>query len=100
MALWQAHPRCPPEARNQLEKVVQALPEAYLKPPQVGEKFESSESCIRRLQGYALSQEFAVVKISDGVNLKRARYRYQCIHYDKETRNSRQCYGTLPDLEG
>ena len=90
MALWQAHPQCPPEARNQLEKLVQALPAAYLKAPQKGEEFGSHESCIRRLQGYALSQGFAVVKVSGGINSKSARYRYKCIHHSKETRNSRQ----------
>jgi uncharacterized Fe-S cluster-containing radical SAM superfamily protein len=46
----------------------------YLKPPQKDEEFDSHESCVRRLQEYALSQGFAVVKVSGGVNLKRARY--------------------------
>ncbi|KAF7513435.1 hypothetical protein GJ744_008729 [Endocarpon pusillum] len=30
MALWQAHPHCPPEARNRLGKIIQALPEESL----------------------------------------------------------------------
>jgi hypothetical protein len=90
MSPWQAHPHYPPEARNQLEKIVQALPEAYLKPPQKGEEFDSHESCIRRLQGYALSQGFAVVKTSGGINSKNARCQYKCIHHGKKTRNYRQ----------
>lgn len=90
MPPWQAHPHCPTEARNQLEEIVQALPEAYLQPPQKDEEFDSHESCFQRLQGYALSQGFAVVKVSGGVNSKRVRYRYQCIHHGKETRNTRR----------
>ncbi|KAF7505209.1 hypothetical protein GJ744_001138 [Endocarpon pusillum] len=90
MATWQAHPHCPPEAQNRLKKIVQALPEAYLEPPQKREEFDGHESCIRRLQGYALSRGFAVVKVSGGINSKRAHYQYKCIHHGKETRNHRQ----------
>ena len=90
MAPWQAHPLCPDEARNKLENAVQALPEAYLIPPQKGEEFKDSDSCIRRLQGYALSQGFAVVKVSGGPNQKIPRYQYKCVHHGKETRNYRE----------
>jgi uncharacterized Fe-S cluster-containing radical SAM superfamily protein len=73
MTPWQAHPLCPPEARNRLENIVEALPKAYLSSPQAGEEFESPESCIRRLQGYALSKGFAIVKVSGSTDLKRMR---------------------------
>jgi hypothetical protein len=87
---WQAHPLCPGEARNRLQNIVEALPEAYLSPPQKEEEFESSESCLRRLQGYALTKSFAVVKVSSSTDSKRVRIQYRCIHYGKETENKRQ----------
>jgi hypothetical protein len=90
MTPWQAHSLCPPEARNRLETIVQALPEAYLSPPQAGEEFESAESCIRRLQGYALSKGFAVVKVSGSADLKRVRIQYRCVHHGNETKNNRR----------
>jgi hypothetical protein len=90
MTLWQAHPLCPPEARNRLETIIQALPEAYLSPPQAGEEFESAESCIRRLQGYALSKGFAVVKVSGSTDLKRVRIQYRCVYHGNKTKNNRR----------
>ena len=87
---WQAHPLCPPEARNRLRNIVEALPEAYLLPPQAGEEFGSPESCMRRLQGYALSKGFAVVKVSGSTDSKRVRIQYCCIHHSKETKNNRR----------
>jgi hypothetical protein len=89
MNTWQAHPLCPPEARDKLKDIVKALPEAYLLPPQADEEYESPESCMRRLQGYALTKGFAVVKVSGSTNSKRARIRYGCIHRGTETRNKR-----------
>jgi hypothetical protein len=47
MNAWQAHPLYPPEARDTLKKLVEALPEGYLLPPQEGEEFESPESYMR-----------------------------------------------------
>ncbi|KAF7503405.1 hypothetical protein GJ744_009713 [Endocarpon pusillum] len=88
--LWQAHPLCPPEARNRLQDIVQGLPEAYLLPPQTGEEFENPESCLRRLQGYALSKGFAVIKVSGSTDSKRVRIQYRCIHHGKQTQNNRR----------
>ncbi|KAF7504729.1 hypothetical protein GJ744_001798 [Endocarpon pusillum] len=45
MALWKAHPPCPPEAQNKLDNA-RSLSRTY-SAPQDGEEFESSESCIR-----------------------------------------------------
>jgi hypothetical protein len=64
MSSWQAYPHCPSDTRVKLEKAVQALPEVYLAPLCKGEEFESPETCLRRLQGYTLSQRFAVVQKS------------------------------------
>jgi hypothetical protein len=61
MSSWQAHPHCPSDARAELEKAVQALLEAYLALLCRRKEFESPETCLRRLQEYALSQEIAVV---------------------------------------
>jgi hypothetical protein len=48
------------------------------------------ESCLCRLQGYALTKGFAVVKVSGSTDSKRVRIQYRCIHYGKETENKRQ----------
>jgi hypothetical protein len=85
MNAWQAHPLCPPEARDMLKKLVEALSEGYLLPPQEGEEFESPESYIRRLQGYALIKGFTVIKISGSLDSKRVRIQYRYIHRNKET---------------
>ena len=90
MSSWQAHPHCPSDARAKLEKAVQALPEAYLAPLCKNEEFETPEACLRRLQGYALSQGFAVVQKSGSMKQKRPRFQYKCIHHGKETQNNRQ----------
>jgi hypothetical protein len=89
---WQAHPQCPTDARNKLQNIVQALPAAYLSPPQDGEEFDGEDSCIRRLQGYALSKGFAVVKTSGSASSssKRVRVQFRCIHHGVETKNNRQ----------
>jgi hypothetical protein len=73
MSLWRAHPDCPPGVRKKLENAVQALPAKYLEPLQGGEEFESPEACLRRLQEYALSKGFAVVKASGSLQSKRPR---------------------------
>jgi hypothetical protein len=98
---WQAHPLCLREARNRLQNIVEALPEAYLSPLQAGEEFESSESCLRRLQRYTLTKGFAVVKVSGSTDFKYVRIQYRCIHHGKETENKRQLERYIErDLKG
>ena len=89
MSLWRADPACPAAIRNKLERVVQALPAEYLASPRNGEEFTSAEACLRRLQGYALSEGFAVVKAAGSLRSKRPRIQYKCIHHGKDTRNTR-----------
>jgi hypothetical protein len=90
MSLWRAYPDCPLAACERIERAVRALPPSYLKPPRSGEIFESAEVCLRRLQGFALSQGFAVVKASGSLASKRPRVQYKYVHHGKETRNTRQ----------
>jgi hypothetical protein len=90
MFSWRAHPNCPSGIRSRLEKAVQALPVGYLEPLQRDEAFESAEACLRRLQRYALSQGFAVVKTSGSLQSKRPRIQYKCVHHSRETKNNRQ----------
>jgi hypothetical protein len=90
MSFWRAYLNCPSGIRSRLEKAVQALPVGYLEPPQRDEAFESAEACLRRLQAYALSQGFAVVKTSGSLQSKRPRIQYKCVHHSRETKNNRQ----------
>lgn len=58
--------------------------------PQKDEDFESSRNCFRRLQGYALSQGFAVVPKSGRMKQKSPLLHLKCMHHGKEMRNDRQ----------
>ena len=80
-----AHALCPPHLRTMVEDAVEAFDSAWLLPPQQGELFDNPKACLRRLQGYALSQGFAVVITSS----KKTRALFACIHHDAETRNWR-----------
>jgi hypothetical protein len=90
MSSWRAYPNCPSGIRSRPEKAVQALPVGYLEPLQRDKVFESAEVCLRRLQGYALGQGFAVVKTSGSLQSKRPRIQYKCVYYTRETKNNRQ----------
>jgi hypothetical protein len=81
-----AHPLCPPHLRQLVEDTVQSFDDARLLPPQDGELFNSGKACLDRLQGFALSREFAVVTTSSTAG----RYRFGCIHRGKETKNWRK----------
>ena len=68
-----------------VEDAVRAFDSAWLLPPQQGELFDNPKACLRRLQGYALSQGFAVVTTTS----KKNRAQFACIHHGVETRNWR-----------
>ena len=85
---WRAPSACPPHAAVRIERAVQALPDKYLRPPQTGEVFDSAEACLHRLQGFALSQGFAIVKASGSLSSKRPRIQYKCVHYGQDSRNT------------
>ena len=59
-----AHALCPPHLRPIVEDAVEAFDSVWLLPPHQGELFDNPKACLRRLQGYALSQGFAVVTAS------------------------------------
>ena len=59
-----AHLPCPLHPRSLVENTVQSFDDAWLLPPQNGELFDSGKACLDRLQGFALSQGFAVVTTS------------------------------------
>jgi hypothetical protein len=46
---------------------VNALPAAWLQPPQTGELSDSIADCDRRLRGYALAEGFDIVHTGDSV---------------------------------
>jgi hypothetical protein len=52
---WQAKPGCADHHRAAVERMVNALPAAWLHPPQSGEVFDNLEHCNERLRGYALA---------------------------------------------
>jgi hypothetical protein len=47
-----------------VEDAVEAFDSAWLLSPHQGELFDNPKACLRRLQGYALYQGFAVVTAS------------------------------------
>src|SRR5205823_3625893 len=77
-----AHALCPPHLRTMVEDAVEAFNSAWLLPPQQGELFDNPKACLRRLQGYVLSQGFAVVITSS----KKIRVLFTCIYHGAETR--------------
>ena len=101
MSLWRAYPDCPDDARERIEKVVRSLPVESLDPLLNNEVVQSADACLRRLQGFALSEGFAVVKVSGSLTSKRPRIQYKCVHHGKETRNFRQLEDHIDhDAEG
>jgi hypothetical protein len=68
-----------------VEDAVEAFDSAWLLPLHQGELFDNPKTCLRRLQGYALSQDFAVVTDSS----QKGRARFACIYHGTETRNWR-----------
>jgi len=59
--IWHERPG-PPDSRIVLEQSINALPEAWLQPPQSGEVFDSLEQCIKRIRAYALAEGFDIPK--------------------------------------
>jgi hypothetical protein len=79
----------PTHQRGTYDRAIAALPPGFLEFPVTGEVFESKVGCKVRLQGFSLSQGFAVVvgkSSQDGT----PRAEFLCIHHGKATRNDRQ----------
>ena len=88
--LWSAHPECPEHVKADLEARVRSFPPSYLLAPIAGEVFDNLELCKERLQGWALSQGFAIVRTSGSVKRARQRFEFRCIHHGDKTANTRQ----------
>lgn len=85
---WRAHANCPENVRYIVERIVNAFPPEWLEEPATGEVFSGVEECERRLNAYALSQGFMVVK-SHSTKTPIPSTTFSCIHYGKATRNTR-----------
>ena len=90
MAQWTAHPDCPAHVKVGLEARVRSLPTSHLTAPVAGEVFENAQLCRERLQGWALSQGFAIVQTGGGQGEAKPRFRFRCLHHAKDTMNRRQ----------
>ncbi|KAF7502294.1 hypothetical protein GJ744_006162 [Endocarpon pusillum] len=86
---WSADPRCPAHLRAEVEARALSFPPAFLNEPANGEVFENVDLCRERLQGFAFTQGFAIVQTSGSMTQQRPRFYFQCIHYRRKTRNTR-----------
>jgi hypothetical protein len=89
-ALWTVHPHCPAHLRGEIEARVRSFLPAFLKQPANGEVFENVDLCQDRLQGFAFSAGFAIVKASGSMKQAQPRFYFRCIHHGKSMRNYRQ----------
>lgn len=55
-----------------------------------GEVFDNPDVCKERLQGWALSQGFAIVQKSGSLKSARPRFEFRCIHHGDKTANTHQ----------
>jgi hypothetical protein len=90
MPLWTAHPDCPQHVKIELETRVRSFPSSFLLAPVDGEVFENADLCQERLQGWALSQGFAIIRTSGSIKAARQRFKFRCIHYRDDTQNNQQ----------
>jgi hypothetical protein len=87
MLLWTAYPGCPEHGKPELERRVRFLPSSFLLPPVAGELIVNGDRCQERLQGWALSQGFAIVRTSESLRQARPRFDFHYIHYREDTVN-------------
>jgi hypothetical protein len=57
-------------------------------PPIAGEVFENPDTCQERLQGWALSQGFAIVRKNGSLKQALPRFDFRCIHHGDGTANT------------
>ena len=79
----------PQHQRSAFDRAIAALPINFLRFPVTGEVFGSKAECKARLQGFALSQGFAVV-VSKSSQDGTPRTEFLYIHHGIETRNYRR----------
>ena len=87
--VWQAKPGCADHHRAAVERMVNALPAAWLLPPQTGEVFDNLGHCNERLRGYALAEGRDIVRNGGGTKTNPS-YRFRCIFHGGKTQNNRK----------
>jgi hypothetical protein len=88
--LWSAHPECPEHIKSDLEARVRSFPPSFLLAPIAGEVFDNPDVCKERLQGWALSQSFAIVQKSGSLKSVKPRFEFRCIYHGDKTANTHQ----------
>ena len=88
-ANWRVHPQCPQHLIDGIQRAVQALPATFFLRPRAGELFDSPVDALRRLNGFALTRGFAVVKTGGSEDSKFLYISFACIHHGANTRNTR-----------
>ena len=88
--LWSAHPECPEHVKSYLEARVRSFPPSFLLAPVAGEIFDNPDVCKERLQGWALSQGFAIIQKSGSLKSAKPWFEFRCIYYRDKTANTCQ----------
>jgi hypothetical protein len=88
--LWRAHPECPEHVKAELETRVRSFPSSFLLAPVDGELFQNADICQERLQGWALSQGFTIVRKSGSMKQARPRFDFRYIHHGDDTLDTRR----------
>src|SRR5271155_5830072 len=86
---WQAKTGCADHHRAAVEHMVNALPAAWLLPPQSGEVFDNLGQCNERLRGYALAEGRDIVRNGGGTKLNPS-HRFRWIFHGEKTPNNRK----------
>jgi len=79
----------PPQLAAQIKAVTEALPPAHCVEPQDDEEVNSIEDGFRRLQDWAFTQGFAIVKESLKKRM-RITQTFHCAHHGDKPRNTRK----------
>jgi len=88
---WTPHPGLNDSLHEIVKRAVMNCPPEHLKEPEDGEIFEYPDEAYHRLQNWAMSKGFAVVKKGkERAGKKNApRCRYECIHHGTKTKITR-----------
>jgi len=87
--VYHAPSDCPKHLAGALERAVNALPPAWLLPPQTGEIFDSIPDAERRLRGYSLAEGFDIAQTGGGTR-KAPGAHFECGYHGTTTRNWRK----------
>jgi hypothetical protein len=88
--LWTAHPECPEHVKSDLKAHVRSFSPPFLLALVAGEVFDNPDVCKERLQGWALSQGFAIVQKSGSLKSAKPRFEFHYIHHGDKTANTCQ----------